>query len=293
MSGRRVVIEKPETQEALIDSMKTACALIDASMKYVIDKKMIDQATKLRIISTASTGVSHIDVHRATEIGIEVRTLAEDKTLLAELTPAAELSWAFIMALATRLVEGVEHVRAGGWDREEFYRPMIKGKTIGIIGCGRIGQRMADYAAAFGMRILGYDPKLVDWPAHIKKEGLDQLLASSDFLTIHVHLAPDTRNLIGAAQFRKIKKHAILVNTSRGGIVDENELLTALRLGRLAGAGLDVLECEPNVEGSELISYSRKNDNLLITPHSGGASTDSIRLVCRRAAEKVVDRLDH
>jgi D-3-phosphoglycerate dehydrogenase len=216
----------------------------------------------------------------------------EDKELLLNLTPAAELSWALLLACARMLPAAINHVKSGGWSREMFPGVMLKGKRIGIIGCGRIGTWMSRYARAFGMDIVGYDPLLDDFPPQIRPVSLEELVRTSDFITIHVPLNKDTKELLSEDLFAILKSESILINTSRGAVVDEKALLKALESGRLLAAGLDVLTDEPDIEKSPLFQYAQTHDNLVITPHCGGFSHDAVRIVCRRAAEKIVEYLN-
>jgi D-3-phosphoglycerate dehydrogenase len=278
--------------EALVASaLKQADGLIDASMRVKITGEMLRRAPNLRIISCATTGSDHIAKDEAASRGIEIRTLREDPELLRDLTPAAELSWTLVMACARRLVPAVAHVRQGKWQREEFPGMMLRGRTLGLVGCGRIGQWMARYASAFGMRVVGCDPNIDPWPSTIERATLREVAEQADILSVHVHLSDATRGLISAEVFDRLKPGAIFINTSRGAVGDEAALLKALESGRLAAAGLDVLEGEPDIETHPLLKYAQAHDNLVITPHCGGYSPDAVRLVCRRAAEKVVERL--
>jgi D-3-phosphoglycerate dehydrogenase len=273
-------------------ALKQADGLIDASMRIKITAEMLQDAPRLRIISCATTGSDHIALDAADGRGIEIRTLREDPELLRELTPAAELSWALLMACARRLVPAVAHVKEGKWRREQFAGIMLRGRTLGLVGCGRIGQWMARYAAAFGMRVVGYDPHVDPWPVAIERVATVLDVADqADVLSVHVHLSDATRELISAEVFDRMRVGSIFINSSRGAVADEAALLKALESGRLAAAGVDVLEGEPQVEAHPLLRYARANDNLLITPHCGGYSPDAVRIVCRRAAEKVVERL--
>jgi len=285
-------VTHPEhTPGAVAAALKNADALLDASMKVPIDDAMIASSPNLKIISTATTGSDHIARRLLTERGIEVRTLRDDGALLRNITPAAELTFALLLACARRLLSAVNAVKQGYWVREDFPGLMLNGRQLGIVGCGRIGGWMARYAKAFGMVVVGYDPFTKEWPEDIRKVSLEELFETSDAVTVHVHLSDETRGLLSADLFSRIKPGAIFLNTSRGAVADEAALLSALQSGRVAAAGLDVLEGEPDVKDHPLRLYSEKHDNLLITPHCGGFSPDAVRVVCRRAAEKIRDHL--
>lgn len=285
---RLVAADPGEVTEAL----KTASAVLDASMRVKITDQMIAVAPNLRIISTATTGSDHIERNEIERRGISVRTLKEDKELLRNITPAAELSWALVMALARKLPWANAHVMDGKWVREEFPGMMLNGRTLGVVGCGRIGQWMARYAQAFGMSVVGYDPVIDPWPDNIRKASLVQVAAAADILTVHVHLSGVTRGLISADIFSHMKQGAIFINTSRGALADEAALLAALQSGHLAGAGLDVLEGEPEINNHPLVEYARNHRNVIITPHCGGFSPDAVRVVCGHAMKKILAELN-
>lgn len=287
LEGVAEVLHVPAEPPTIAQAFTVADAVLDASMKVRITDDMIRAAPRLRIISCATTGSDHIARGVLTARGIPVRTLQEDRELLRNITPAAELSWALLMACARRLPAALKHVIKGGWTREDFPGIMLNGKRLGLVGCGRIGSWMARYADAFGMDVIGYDPHLTDWPDAITRASLDEVFATSDFVSVHVPLRPKTEGLVSRSLIERMKPGAVLVNTSRAAVLDESALLDALESGRLAGAGLDVLTGEPEVGDHPLVCYARSHDDLLITPHCGGMSPDAVRVVCARAADKI------
>jgi phosphoglycerate dehydrogenase-like enzyme len=291
-AGIADVIRVPPISSEVETRIKTSDALLDASMKVSITDEMVASAVNLKIISCATTGSDHIQRAELNRRAIPVRTLMEDRQLLRNLTPAAELSWTLLMACARMLPAAIDHVKSGGWDREQFPGIMLNGKRIGIIGCGRIGTWMSRYAQAFGMDIVGYDPLVTEFPPQITPVFLEDLLRTSDFITIHVPLTDDTRGLFSESCFAQVKEGAILINTSRGAVIDERALLNALETKQVKAAGLDVLNDEPEVEKSPLIQYAKTHHNLILTPHCGGFSHDAVKIVCRRAAEKIVEHLN-
>jgi D-3-phosphoglycerate dehydrogenase len=272
--------------------MANAVAILDASMKVSFDRALLGAAPELRVISTATTGADHIDGDALAERNIALLTLAGEKEVLRDLTPAAELSWALLLACARKLRGAVDHVIAGRWRREEFPGIMLKGKVLGLIGCGRIGSWMARYGRAFDMDIVGYDPLLASWPEQIRKMKLPDLLSTADFVSIHVPYDNATRGLIGAREFKAMKRGVVFINTSRGGLIDERALLSMLQSGHIGAAGLDVLDGEPSTDHHPLVEYARKHGNLVITPHIGGFSPDAVNLVVAHAARRIRDFLD-
>lgn len=282
------VIAPDTTREAVASHIGDAVAILDASMKVSFDRSMLDRAPTLRVISTATTGADHIDSQCLAERQVRLLTLAGEREVLHDLTPAAELSWTLLMACCRRLRGAINHVLEGRWIREDFPGIMLKGKVLGIIGCGRIGSWMARYAHAFDVNVIGYDPFVDPWPEQIRKTELEVLLATADLISLHVPLSDQTRGMIGIREFGLMKAGAVFINTSRGGLTDEAALLEALSSGRIAAAGLDVLEGEPVVNRHPLVEYARKHNNLIITPHIGGFSPDAVKTVVRHAAKRII-----
>lgn len=279
-------VEGAWTEEDLDQRLENCVAVLDASMRMRFTALRIARSPRLRFYVTATTGADHVDAAALAARGIPLLTLQGQRDVLMNLTPAAEHSWLLLMACARRLRGAVQHVLRGGWDRTQHPGIMLLGKTIAIIGCGRIGQWMARYARAFGLHVIGVDPHAHPWPEGIERVTLDAALAIADFISVHVPLNEETCGLIGVEEFARMKRGVIFVNTSRGEIVDETALLQALDSGHVRAAGLDVLTGEPEVEHHPLVAYARSHDNLVLTPHIGGFSPDAVRVVlefsCRR-----------
>ncbi len=276
--------------EKVASHLPDALAILDASMKIRFDRAMLNRASQLRVISTATTGADHIDAKALSERNIPLFTL-QGQEVLRSLTPAAELSWMLLMACARRLRGAVQHVLAGHWSREAFPGIMLKGKTLGLIGCGRIGTWMGRYARAFDMVVIGYDPFVDPWPEQISQVNLDALLSTADFVSIHVPLTDSNRGMLGAREFALMKPGAVFINTSRGSLADEAALLDGLVEGRIGAAGVDVLDGEPEIDEHPLVQYARTHDNLIITPHIGGFSPDAVKTVVAYAARRIADVL--
>jgi len=290
LKGFNVLKLNPDSS-VILNFIDSTDAIIDASMKLRIDKNIIDKAKKLKIISCATTGSSHIDSEYASEKGIIIRTLKEDKNLIQNLTPAAELSWALLMNSARNLTNAISDVNLGNWDREKFPGIMLSGKTLGLIGCGRIGTWMSKYATAFGMNVLGYDPYIQKFDTNIKAVDLYELAKKSDFISIHIHLNSETTGMIDDNFFKKCKNGVVLINTSRGEIINESDLIVNLKNKKIGSVGVDVICNEPQITKSDLYQYSLKSNNVFITPHCGGYSPDAVEIVSARAAEKVKNLL--
>jgi len=235
--GRKAVAKHVEaTTHSVSEALREANALLDASMKIRITNKMIQKADNLQIISCATTGSDHIEREELDRRSIPVRTLKDDQELLMGLTPAAELSWALLMACARRLTSAFDHVKDGKWTREFFPGIMMKGKRLGIIGCGRIGGWMGRYASSFGMEVAGYDPYIDPLPEGFIPASLEELFKTCDFITVHVHLTEETKGLVSRELLESARNCAVFVNTSRGPVVDESALRELLESGHVGAA---------------------------------------------------------
>jgi glyoxylate reductase len=233
-----------------------------------IDRPLLEAAPALRVVSSVSVGVDHIDVDAATELGIAV---GNTPGVLAETT--ADLAFALLLAAARRIPEADRFVRQGAWTAERAWEPDLllgrdlHGATLGILGLGAIGQAVARRASGFGMRVLGWSRSGRPVPG-VESVALPDLLEGADFVSVHLARTPETVGLLGPAEIARMKPGAVLVNTARGGIVDEEALVAALRSGRLGGAALDVYAEEPLPAGSPLLDAP----GLVLAPHIGSAS---------------------
>jgi phosphoglycerate dehydrogenase-like enzyme len=287
LEPRWPVIGPEPTPERVNMALPTAIGVLDASMRVRFDRATLEKAPALRVIATATTGADHIDTQALADRGVPLFTLAGERKLLYGLTAAAEHSWLLLMACARGLRAAVRHVVEGNWKREEFPGIMLKGKTLGLIGCGRIGSWMGRYGRAFGMEVFGYDPFIDLWPEQIEKRNLGDLLRTVDFVSVHVPLNDHTRGMIGEHEFALMKSGIVFVNTSRGKVTDEQALLRALCAGRVGAAGLDVLDGEPATDRHPLVEYARTHENLIITPHIGGFCPEAVKLVVAHAARRI------
>jgi glyoxylate reductase len=278
----------PEGAAPLPDALATAdgllCLLTDR-----IDAALLARAPRLRAIATVSAGVDHIDLAAATARGIPV---GHTPGALTETT--ADLAFALLLAAARRVVEADRFVRSGAW--QQSWRPDlllgrdVHGATLGIVGLGGIGRAVARRARGFGMRVLAWSRTrrpLGDLEGAVAWAALPELLAAADFVSVHVALAPETRGLLDAAALAGMKPGAVLVNTARGGIVDEAALAEALRTGRLSAAGLDVFQQEPLDPASPLLALP----GVVLAPHIGSASLATRERMARMAAENLLAAL--
>ena len=232
-----------------------------------LTKEIIEKGNNLKIIARCGVGVDNIDVEYAKSKNIKVTNSPS-----ANLTSVVELTVALIINAARKINLSDSHLKDGKWDRKEFIGIELSGKQLGIIGFGKAGRLVSDRMKSFGMSVAFYDPYIKDWEGHEKNLELDELLSSSDVISIHVIKTEETKNLISKEKLDLLKKSAILINTSRGGVVDEGYLIEMLKTKQLFGAGLDVYSEEPpkNVDNFTDI-------NLITTPHIG-ASTNEAQL---------------
>ncbi len=281
----------PATPEALAAALPEADAYF-ASMHVRITGEMMAAAPRLRAIATPSTGLDHIDLPAARQRGITVLSLKDDRELLDRITATAELAWLLILACARRLPEAMDAVRRGVWARDAVRGHQIAYKTLGILGCGRLGSIVAQYAQTFRMKVLGCDVRPIDLPG-VEFVSFERLFRESDVVSIHIHLTDETRGLVSRPVLQSMKPGSILVNTSRGAIVDEVSLLQVLQNGPLAAAGVDVIEGEwrPDIADHPLMVYARSHPNLIITPHVGGVTYEAQEMAYEAAARKLLDWL--
>lgn len=277
---------------ALRAVLPTLDGLVEATTRLPLGADAFASAPRLRIVSVAGTGDAHIDLDAAAAQGIVVRTLTEDRALLDTLEPTAEHTWALLLACARRITEASEHVLEGGWERERFPGVLLAGRRLGVLGLGRLGRKVARYGTAFGMRVVAHDHlKRLAPPGGVKMVDLDTLFASADVITIHIPLDASTRGLVDRRLIGLMRPSAILINTSRGAVLDEAALADALRSRAIGGAALDVLTNEPPDPDDALVSLARSDHRLLITPHLGGYIPAVLRTVCAHAATKVRSHL--
>lgn len=262
----------------LEDRVKGIEALVVRNQTQVT-ASVLAKASDLRVIGRAGTGYDNIDVNAASQAGVVICYSPEENA-----TSVAEHVFALILALARKIPGADRSVKSGGWERKKYYGVELLGKTLGILGLGKIGARVAFRAKAFGMHILAHDLYLSPTHLHVTESGaslvsFDQLLSESDFLTVHLPLTEGTHGLLNAKVLQKMKPTAFLINTSRGEIVVEEDLIQVLKEGRLAGAALDVREKEPPLPECPLYSF----DNVILTPHTAGLTHE--------AQEKVVEAI--
>lgn len=268
----------PQLEEAVQD----ADGLIVRNQTRVT-ADLLSRAKVLQIIGRAGAGYDNIDVDAASAAGVVVSYSPGENAV-----SVAEHVFALLLALARKIPGADRSVKSGGWERKKYHGLELMGKTLGILGLGKIGFRVALRAKAFGMRLLAHDVYLSPTSLHVTESGatlvpIDQLLTESDFLTVHLPLTEKTRGFLNARAFKMMKPTAFLINTSRGEILAEEDLIQALKQNQLAGAALDVQEKEPPLPESPLQTF----DNVILTPHTAGLTYEAQEKVIGAIAEDV------
>jgi glyoxylate reductase len=278
--------DRPLTPEELLENIKGVDAIISL-LTDKIDGDVMDAAgPQLKIISNYAVGFDNIDVKAATDRGIVITNTPCEEVNIA----VAEYTFALLLNLARRINEADRATKEGaykGWEPDIFLGSQIKGKTLGVIGLGRIGTMVAELAHSFGLNILynkrSPEPE-IESKLGAKFASLDDLLANSHFLTLHVPLTDETRHMINHESLSKAKQGSFLINTSRGPVVEEHALVDALREGKLAGAALDVFDNEPNIN-PELIGM----ENVILTPHIASATNEARQQMGKLAVDAILD----
>ena len=306
MSGKRLVLADPLSDEGLEILQQSGGIIVDdlsgrsrsdllaglpGSSGLIVrsatqaDAELLEHADSLEVIGRAGVGLDNIDLEEATRRGIAILNAPAGNT-----TSTAEHAFALLLAAARGIPEAVASMHEGRWDRKSINGAQLAGKTLGVIGAGRIGTEVIRRARAFGLRVVVTDPYLTDRRAadlRVDVVPLESLLEQSDFVSLHVPLTDSTRYLIGAAELSRMRPSSILINAARGGIVDEAALIAALESGGIAGAALDVYEEEPLPADHAL----RSCPNLIMTPHLGASTPEAQREVAIEIARAVRDAL--
>ena len=291
--GNEVEVSKfnrPLKAEELLEKAKEADALLTL-LSDKINGDVIDAiGPQLKMVSNYAVGFDNINIEEATNRGVVVTNTPSDEVNES----VAEHSWALMLALSRRVVESDEATRRGaykGWEPDIFVGQNMMGKTLGIVGLGRIGTMVARRAKGWQMKVL-YNKRKPDKAKEselgIEYRDLDALLAESDYVTLHVPLTEETRHMIKKETLSKMKKGSFLVNTARGPVVDEHDLVKALRDGRLGGAALDVFDNEPNIN-PELVSM----ENVILTPHIASATFEARNKMGEQSVNAILDTLSN
>lgn len=283
-NGLKISYEPEITSEQILEKISTFNIVIVRS-RTTITKEMIDKADNCKIIARVGVGLDNVDQEAAKVKNIRVINAVE-----GAMNAVAELVLGLMLSLARQTARGDREIRNGKWLKKELKGTELKGKYLGIIGLGNIGKRLGRLARALNMNIIGYDVIPIDEEfskeVGLMKADLNTLIQSSDYISIHVPLLDSTYHLLDAEKMSMMKKTAKIINTSRGGVVDENALYDALKNGTLGGAALDVFEKEPAI-GNKLAEL----DNVILTPHIGAQTKEAQSLAANVIAEKIIQIL--
>jgi len=282
-AGIEVVIRNADTDGPVEEQIKGFDGIVIRSATHVT-RQVMEAADQLKVVVRAGVGLDNVDQEAAKEHGIQVMNTPEAPT-----ASFAEMVFSLMFSLARNVTQADSSMKDERWEKKKLKGTELWEKTIGIVGFGRIGQELAKRAKAFDMNVLAYD--VLDIDDAVKKLGaervdLDSLITKSDYISLHVPLLPQTKGMIGDAQFESMKDTAFLINTARGGVVDEKALLKALNEGKIAGAALDVFENEPPLDWSLV-----KHPKLVATPHLASSTKEAQVRVGKLTAEKIIQVL--
>ncbi len=272
------------TRDEVMGAIENADGMIIRSGTKA-NAELLQRATKLKAIVRAGVGVDNVDLVKATELGIAVMNTPAGNTVAT-----AEHTMALMLALARHIPKAQISMLEGQWERKAFMGTELRGKTLGVIGFGRVGQAVAKRAIAFEMNIIAYDPyisKEVAKALNVALLPLDDILAQADYLTLHTVVTPETEHLIDAENIAKMKDGVRLVNAARGSLVNESDLAEAIKSGKITGAALDVYTEEPPEKDNPLIGLS----GIIHTPHLGASTLEAQEAVAAEAAEIMLDAL--
>ena len=282
----------PVSEQPLIDIIGQYDVLI-MRFAQVLDKPTLDAATKLKVVACNVTGTDHIDTDYAREKNIAILSLKGEVNFLDTIHATAELTWGLLLGLVRKIPKAHEQASEGRWNRDEFLNHELYGKHLGIVGYGRIGKKTAAFGRAFGMNISAYDSNDQQYDDTVNAcDNLITLVSTVDILLIHLPLNKTTHQSINASVLKQAKKGIYIVNTARGDIVNEQDIINGLKNETISGYGADVVsgEHEPlTLANNPLIAYAKKTDKLVLTPHIGGVTQESWAKTEVFMARKVVD----
>jgi len=279
--GADLVLAQVKEEEELIRACKEADGLLN--QYAVLTRRVFEHLPKCKVVARYGVGVDSVDLKAATDLGIIVANVPDYC-----IDEVSDHAIALILSLMRKTAFFNAKVKFGQWDFHSgipIHR--IRGKTLGLIGSGKIGLEVAKKLSSFGVHVIAFDPYLKTNPQGIELKNFDDVLKESDFISIHCPLNDATRHLIGEKEFKKMEKKPLLINTSRGPIIDEKALIQALEEGLITGAGLDVLEKEPPDSVNPMLAM----ENVILSPHVGFYSEESISELKRRTAKNVSDVL--
>lgn len=275
------VVRSDHPQHLPLEHLVSAHALLIRS-RTKINEELLKKARQLQLIITCTSGFDHIDLEATQKWGVTVM-----HTPTANIESAAQLTWALVLNCVNNIHQGHKMVKAGDWQRDLITGIELSGRTYGIVGLGRIGSRVAQIAQAFGMNVVAFDPYQDDEVfdrLKIPRLSYEEVLKTADVLSFHVPKTLETEHMLNRSQFEYLHRGIVLINTSRGSIINENDLCEALEKGWLRSVGLDVYEKEPLSRNSNLLAYN----NVVLTPHIGANTEDAFFKASQIAANKLM-----
>ncbi len=266
-------IEKHELNKLLIDTAAYYLFTNPNKQNFILDDEVL-KYTNVKVINTCSTGLNHIDLDYCDSNNIKVWSLKKDYELINDLPSTSELAFGLMMSLLRNIPKSFHSVRDGNWDYEPYVGHQIKGKTIGVIGYGRLGKIMCDLFYGWGVKLLATDP--YERITTARGVPLDELLEKSDVVFLHTHVTNETRGMVDEEFLSYMKEGSYLINTARGELVDEEAIIESIESGHLKGYGTDVIKDEfGDIQNSKLVEFSMNpNNNVVITPHIGGMTIE-------------------
>lgn len=291
-------VEALETYESLatirfgIKNQKdnSEVVLLVTRLGVSINKRLLDWYPNLKCVATVTTGFSHIDMSECETRGILVLSLNDCKESLKQITATAELTIGLMLALVRHIPESSANVNSGFWDRDKFIGTQLYKKSIGVIGLGRLGSMVARFCLALGMKVLAHDPAQNNpnfSELGIKNSDFRTVMMSADIITIHANESEKNVNLINRETIKLMKDGSYLVNTARGSLVNERDVVEALGAGKIRGLAVDVISDEVNISRSPLVQAAKNDSRILITPHIGGCTHESMRYTEILMAKKI------
>jgi len=271
-------INKDELKKILFEESFTYLFTNPNKQNFILDKEVLEDSN-IKVINTCSTGLNHIDTNYCKENNIDIWSLKTDYDLINNLPSTSELAFGLMMSLLRNIPKSFHSVKDGNWDYEPYVGHQIKGKTIGVIGYGRLGKIMCQLFEGWGVKVLVYDPYIWYPLSHpLRKDFLKvdrgELLKKSDVVFLHTHVTDDTRDMVDEEFISHMKEGSYLINTARGELVDEDAIIDSIKAGHLKGYGTDVIKDEfGDIQNSKLVEFSKEN-NVIITPHVGGMTIE-------------------
>ena len=293
---KELILEKAETvfyyEGASKENIRSAIIDLDIDtilcnpnqQTYKIDKELLE-GTKVKLINTCSTGMNHIDVEYCKQSKIKILSLTRDYDLINDLPSTSELAFGLMMCLLRSIPNGQKHVAEYQWDYTKFVGRQVKDLKIGIVGYGRLGKMMYNYCQAFGADITVYDPYTFLYQTD---ERLEEMFSNCDVVSLHVHVTEETKYIINKKLLGLMKKNSYIINTSRGEIVNEQDIVNALKAGMLGGYAADVVENEfDDLTKSPIIKAMNEGENIIVTPHVGGMTIEGQTKAYKYAIKKL------